>query len=97
MSPRSAVLFAAVAVLGAAVGFAQIPEAPGNESSAPRDEHPGHSSGGLEPAVVPTEREATPPEIVDLMNRSRANAEATKTGLKSKRGNAPKRRATPAS
>ena len=56
---------------------AQIPAAPGNQGAAPRDEHPGHSKGGLAPVVVPTESEPTAPEIIDLMKRSRANAEGT--------------------
>jgi hypothetical protein len=72
---------------------AQIPEAPGN---APRDENPGRSSGGLAPAVVPTEPEASAPEIVDLVKRSRANAEATKTGVNAKNGREPSKKPTPA-
>ena len=71
---------------------AQIPEAPG---SAPRDENPGRSSGGLAPAVVPTEPEASAPEIVDLVKRSRANAEATKTGVNAKNGREPSKKPTP--
>ena len=84
-----------VALLVTSPSVAQIPEAPGNEASAPRDEHPGHSSGGLSPAIVPTEREASPPEIVDLMKRSRANAEATKASVKPKSGAEPLTKATP--
>jgi len=85
-----------VAVLLAAMpSAAQIPEAPGNTGPGPRDEHPGHSSGVLEPAVVPTEGEASAPEIVDLMKRSRANAEATKSSAAAKRSPEPRRRSTP--
>jgi hypothetical protein len=71
---------------------AQIPDAPG---TAPRDENPGRSSSGLAPAVVPTEREPSPPEIVDLVKRSRANAEATKTSAKTKNRTEPSKKPTP--
>lgn len=88
---------ATAVTLLASLCAAQIPEAPGNEASAPRDEHPGHSSGGLDPAIIPTEREASPPEIVDLMKRSRANAEATKTSGKAKSETRPLEKPTPPS
>jgi hypothetical protein len=94
MRHRLGSIVSLAALLIAAPCFAQIPEAPGNAGS-PRDEHPGHSAGGLNPAVVPTEPEASPPEIVDLMKRSRANAEATKSSGKAKRSPEPKRKATP--
>ena len=69
----------------AAPSMAQIPEAPGTSAVAPRDEQPGHVGGGLPPAVVPTESDASAPEIIDLMKRSRANAEGTVAPVKPKR------------
>src|SRR5260221_14489428 len=83
------------ATMVASPSFAQIPEAPGNAGPGPRDEHPGHSGGALAPVVVPTESEGSAPEIIDLMKRSRANAEGTKSGVKPKRSPEPRRRATP--
>jgi hypothetical protein len=92
MRGRSFWLASIGVALVASWSAAQIPEAPGN---APRDENPGRSSGGFAPAVVPTEREASPPEIVDLVTRSRANAEATKTSTKAKNGTEPSKKPVP--
>jgi hypothetical protein len=95
MRRRIAWVVSVVVALLASPGTAQIPEAPGSGVSGPRDENPGHSSGGLDPVIVPTEREASPPEIVELMNRSRANAEATKASGKAKNASQPLQKPTP--
>jgi hypothetical protein len=51
--------------------FAQIPEAPGDEGVAPRDEEPdGGSAAAWPPSAFPTARHSRAAEIVDMMHKA---------------------------